>query len=475
MSKSQTQGIIWSAIERFSAQGIQFILSIIIALLVSPSDYGLIAMLTIFLSIAQSVIDSGFSNALIQKKNRTDIDYSTVFYFNICISILIYILFWYFSPFIASFYNEPQLTNIARYAGLNFIISAFAIVQRTQLTILLDFKSQAKITLVAITCGGGIGIYLAWTGYGVWSLVFQSLVTNFLTTLLLWCNTHWKPILVFSLQSFKQLFAFGSRLLLTGLLATIYSNLYSLVIGKFFNSQNLGFYNRMNTLASFPSSNITNIIARAVYPVQCNMQNNNVKLKTNFFQLLKISSFIIFPLMLGMAALSKPLTYVLLSEKWIPASYLLTLISFALMWNHVMYLNWQLLAVKGRSDLSFKSEIYKKIVSIVILCITIPLGIKAMCIGLICYSFFDMIIIIYFLKPLLSITHKEEVQILMPYIILSFSMFMIISLCISFIANYYLQLIIGFMIGFSYYIGMAYLLKLKELHLILNKIRKTHD
>ena len=145
------------------------------------------------------------------------------------------------------------------------------------------------------------------------------------------------------------------------------------------------------------------------------------------------------------------------------------------MWNHVMYLNWQLLAVKGRSDLSFKSEIYKKIVSIVILCITIPLGIKAMCIGLICYSFFDMIIIIYFLKPLLSITHKEEVQILMPYIILSFSMFMIISLCISFIANYYLQLIIGFMIGFSYYIGMAYLLKLKELHLILNKIRKTHD
>lgn len=474
MSSSQTQGIAWSAIERFSAQGIQFILSIIIARLVSPSDYGLIAMLTIFLSIAQSVIDSGFSNALIHKKNRTDVDYSTVFYFNIGISILIYLLFWHSSPFIASFYNEPLLTDVARYASLNFIISAFAIVQRTQLTILLDFKAQAKITLVAVTCGGVIGVYIAWGGYGVWALVFQSLVTNFLTTLLLWCNAHWKPLLVFSTQSFKQLFVFGSRLLLTGLLATIYNNLYSLVIGKYFNSQSLGYYNRMNTLASFPSSNITSIIARAVYPVQCDMQDDNIALKTNFLQLLKTSSFVIFPLMLGMAALSKPLIYVLLSEKWLPASHLLTIISFALMWNHIMFLNWQLLAVKGRSDLSFKSEIYKKIISVIILCITIPLGIEAMCIGLICYSFFDMAIIICFLKPLLSISHKEELRLLTPTTLLSFSMFAIISLCNAFIPNYYLQLIIGCMVGFSYYIGMAYLFKFKELQFILNKISKKH-
>lgn len=476
MSSSQTQGILWSAIERFSAQGIQFILSIIIARLVSPSDYGLIAMLTIFLSIAQSVIDSGFSNALIQKKDRSDVDYSTVFYFNIGISIFIYLIFWYSAPFIASFYNEPQLTDVARYVSLNFIISAFAIVQRTQLTILLDFKSQAKIALVAVTCGGSIGVYIAWAGYGVWALVIQSLVTNFLTTLLLWCNAHWKPLLVFSTQSFKQLFVFGSRLLLTGLLATIYNNLYSLVIGKFFNSQSLGYYNRMNTLASFPSSNITSIIARAVYPIQCNMQDNNIALKTNFFQLLKISSFVIFPLMLGMAALSEPLTYILLSEKWLPASHLLKIISFALMWNHIMFLNWQLLAVKGRSDLSFKSEIYKKIISIIILCITIPLGIEAMCIGLICYSFFDIVIIIYFLKPLLSINHKEELQLLMPFLFLSFSMYAIITFSIAYIPNYYLQLITGTGVGFFYYIGMAYLFKFKELHFILKKIsKKNHD
>lgn len=474
MQRSQTQGFIWSAIERFSAQGIQFILSIIIARLVSPSDYGLIAMLTIFLSLAQSVIDSGFSNALIQKQNRTDIDYSTVFFFNLFISLVIYIIFWFLSPFISSFYNEPQLTDVARFAGLNFIISALAIVQRTKLTISLDFKSQAKITLVSVICGGFIGVCIAWKGYGVWALVFQSLITNLLTTFFLWFNSKWYPSLAFSIQSFRELFSFGSRLLLTGLLATIYNNLYSLVIGKFFNSQSLGYYNRMNTLASFPSSNITSIISRVVYPIQCNMQNCNAELKMNFYQTLRISSFIIFPLMLGLAALSEPLTYVLLSEKWLPASRLLTIICFALMWNHIMFLNWQLLAVKGRSDLSFKSEILKKIVSIIILCVTIPMGVEAMCIGLVCYSFVDIFIIIFFLKPLLYITHKEEIKILAPSLILGTSMFLIITICINLLDNYYIQLIVGFIIGSIFYLGMAYILKFKELNFILNKVNFKH-
>lgn len=470
MSTTQTKGIIWSAIERFSGQGIQFILSIIIARLVSPSDYGLIAMLTIFLSLAQSFIDSGFTNALIQKPNRTEVDFSTVFYFNIIISILVYIFFWICAPLIAIFYNEPLLTNIARLAGLNLIISAFTIVQRTKLTIALDFKTQAKVTIISVLCGGIAGVYLAWNNYGVWALVCQSLLTSLLTSVLLWTNTHWKPLLTFSWQSFRQLFTFGSRILLTGLLATIYNNLYTLVIGKFFNSQNLGYYNRMNTIASFPSSNITNIISRAVYPIQCNLQNNNEELKKEFFKLLRLSSFIIFPMMLGLAALAKPLVYVLLSEKWLPAAPLLTIICFALMWNHIMFLNWQLLAVKGRSDLSFKSEILKKIVSVIILCVTIPFGVKVMCYGLICYSLFDMAIIIRFLKPILSISYNDEITLLLPIFILGIIMFGIITVFIHFVTNYYLQLLGGFIIGNIIYIGAAYLLKFSELKYLLKKI-----
>ena len=228
----------------------------------------------------------------------------------------------------------------------------------------------------------------------------------------------------------------------------------------------------MNTIASFPSSNITTIIARVVYPIQCSMQNDDEKLKNSFYKLLKVTSFIIFPLMLGLAALAHPLVYVLLSAKWLEAAPLLTIICFALMWNHIMFLNWQLLAVKGRSDLSFKSEIYKKVISIIILFVTIPLGIKAMCIGLVCYSLFDMIIIIYFLRPILSIKYKDEFRLLMPIFLLAVSMFGIIQISINYIPNYYIKLAVGIIIGSLYYISMACLLKIEALQYILNKLKK---
>lgn len=469
---NQTKGIIWSAIERFSSQGLQFILSIIIARLVSPADYGLIAMLTIFLAIAQSLVDCGFSNALIQKQDRNDTDYSTVFYFNSLISIFIYILFWLSSPFIALFYNEPELCTIARTAGINFIISALSIVQRTQMTISLNFKEQAKITLISVISGGIIGIILAWKNYGVWALVIQTLTTNLISTILFWIISKWRPLFVFSISSFNRLFSFGSKMLLTGLLATIYNNIYSLVIGKYFSSQDLGFYNRMNTLAAFPSSNITSIIARVVYPVQCEMQNDDEALKKSFIKLIKISSFIIFPLMLGVAALAQPLVYILLSEKWLQGAPLLIILCFALMWNHIMFLNWQILSVKGRSDLSFKSELIKKIISVIILITTIPLGIKGMCWGLIVYSICDIIIIIYFVRNILPIKYKDEFRALCPIFLLALSMYIIVTLITSIIPNYYLQFVIGIVIGVSFYIGCSYLLKFNELHLILMKISK---
>lgn len=468
------RSIVWSAIERFSGQGIQFILSIIIARLVSPSDYGLIAMLTIFLSVAQSLIDSGFSNALIQKKDRTETDYATVFYFNLVVSMGIYGIFWLVSPYIASFYNEPILKDVARLAGLNFILSAFSIIQRTKLIINLDFKTQAKISIISITISGFIGIYCAWKGLGVWALVFQSLINNTINTILLWLFSHWKPIFVFSISSFKRLFSFGSRMLLTGLLATFYNNMYSLVIGKFFTAQDLGYYNRMHSLAVFPSSNITSIIARAVYPIQCNIQDNNQILKESFFKLLRLSSFVIFPAMLGLAALSKPIILVLLSDKWVSASGLLTILCFALMWNHIMYLNWQILGVKGRSDLSFKSEVYKKIISVTILICTIPLGIRIMCIGMVVYSMIDILIIICFLKQVFPISHSEEYRIIFPLFLLSFAMFCIVSFCTSLITNPYMQIVIGLGLGICSYAGLAYFFKFPELYYYLHKLRRNN-
>lgn len=471
MSKSQTQGIIWSAIERFSSQGIQFILSIIIARLVSPSDYGLIAMLTIFLSIAQSLVDSGFSNALIQKIDRTEVDYSTVFYFSTITSIFIYIIFFYISPFISSFYNQPRLTIIAKVAGINFIISALSIIQRTKLTIDLNFKLQAKITLISVIVSGSVGVFMAYKGYGVWALISQTLLSNTLMTILYWAYIKWIPLCVFSIESFKKLFSFGSKILITGLLATLYNNLYSLVIGKFFNAESLGYYNRMNSISIFPSSNITSIISRAVYPVQCKMQNDNDKLKDNFYKLIKVSSFVIFPLMLGLAALSDPLISVLLSDKWIKGSSILKLLCYAMMWNHIMFLSWQLLAVKGRSDLSLKSEIIKKIISIIILVITIPFGIEIMCVGLIIYSFIDISIITTFLKPLIGIKYSELIKSILPPLSLAIIMYAIVYFTIQLITINFVQLIVGFIVGFISYIILSIIFKQKELFFIINKVR----
>ena len=233
--KQQTfTSVIWSAIERFSVQGVQFILSLIIARQLMPSDYGLIAMLSIFMAIAQCFVDSGFSSALIQKQNRTNIDFSTVFYFNIVIGICMYLVFIICAPLISKFYEQPILIEIITWLGLNFIINSFATVQSAILTINLNFRRQAFISLTAVIISGLIAIYLAINGYGVWTLVIQNLLAASINVVLLWITSKWRPQVLFSTQAFKELFSFGSKLLMGGLLHTIYSNLYTLTIGKIF-------------------------------------------------------------------------------------------------------------------------------------------------------------------------------------------------------------------------------------------------
>ena len=310
----------WSAVERFSVQGIQFFLSIIIARLVMPSDYGLIAMMTIFLSIAQTFVDSGLGQALIHKKDCNDVDYSTAFYLNVTIAVGAYGLLFVVSPYIANFYSQPELEIVLRFSSLNIVINSFSLVQKAKLARSVDFKTQAKASLSAVIVSGGLGVCLAYAGYGVWALVFQSIASSASNTVMLWILSKWRPLLVFSKESFKTLYGFGIKILFTGLLSTVYNNIYSLVIGKFYNSTLLGLYNRAYTLSQYPSSNLVNIISRVVYPIECAMQNDNEKLRQSFFKTIGVSSYLIFPLMIGLAVLSKPLVMVVLSPKWEGAS-----------------------------------------------------------------------------------------------------------------------------------------------------------
>lgn len=468
------KGVMWSAIERFSVQGIQFVLTIIIARLVLPSEYGLIAMLGIFLAIAQTFVDSGFSNALIQKKDRTEVDFSTVFYFNIFIALIIYGVLFAVAPYIASFYREPALTDVTRWVGLSLILNGLSVVQRAKLTVRVDFRTQAKASLVAVIVSGLIGVLLAYQGYGVWALVFQTLSSSFLNTLLLWTFAKWLPLWCFSWVSFKSLFSFGSKLLLSGLLHTIYINLYSLVIGRRYSAMDVGFYNRSYQLAGFPSINIVGIITRAIYPVQCEMQDDDERLNASFIQYLRMSCYIIFPLMTVLGVLAEPLVRLLLTDKWLPSAELLSILCFAYMWYPVMVINNQILNVKGRSDYFLRAEIIKKVVAIGILCATLPFGVRILCWGIVLYNFLDMGIIIYYSRKVISTGYEEQAQNIIPFFLLSLGMGISIYLSQVFLDGdtLLLRLALGCIVAFVIYILLGFIFRIREFQQVLLLIKK---
>lgn len=471
LTNKTVKSVAWSAVERFSVQAIQFTTSIILARLVAPSEYGLIAMLTIFIAIAQSFVDSGFSSALVQKNNRTEIDFSTVFYFNIAISLLVYIVLFISAPYIALFYKEPLLELVCKWMGLSLIIQGLSVVQIAKLTVLLDFKTQAKASLIAVAISGLLGVCLAYYGYGIWALVVQLLLNNLLNTFFLWIFAKWVPKLVFSLHSLKTLFSFGSKLLLSGLLHTIYINLYSLVIGRKYSANDVGYFNQSSQFARFPSVSLMAIISRAIYPIQCEIKDENDLLYSSFIQYLRMSCYIIFPIMIGIAVVAEPLISVLLTDKWLPMSDLLSVLCVAYMWNPIMVLNNQILNVRGRSDYFLKSEIIKKIAGIFILLITIPFGLTIMCIGIFVYSIFDMIIIIYYSKKVINIGYFKQLKSVLPIFSLSVGMGSIVYLSLLLISNVYFQLITGFLLGVVVYLSLSKLFNVREFNFLLLKFK----
>jgi len=413
-NSSNSLGFLWSAIERFSVQVVQFIFQIILARLLSPSDYGLIAMLAIFMAIAQTFIDAGFSNALIRKSERTDVDYCTVFYTNIGLSVVAYILLYLLSPAIAAFYKVPRLTSIARVYMLSLPIIAFGAIQRTQYTIKIDFKEQAIATLLGALCGGILGVILAVLRHGPWALVFSALATQTVTAAVFWLRSSWRPKLHFSLASFRSMFSFGSKLLLSGLLNTIYTNLYQMVIGKRFSSAELGYYSRADQFTQFPSSNISGILQRVTYPILCSLSNDEAALMENYRKYLRMSAIIIFPLMIGLAAVAEPFILLVLGPKWTFSAKILQILCFSYMWYPIHALNLNLLLVKGRSDLFLRLEIAKKIIGVSILAIAMNFNVLVMAVGTIASSLIALFINTYYSKKLAHYGLLQQIKDIMP-------------------------------------------------------------
>ena len=472
LKQATTKGLFWSSVERFSNQGVQFVFSIILARLLSPSDYGIIAMVTIFFAVAQSFVDSGFSNALVRKTDRVEEDLSTCFYFNIGVGIIAYIVLFLIAPLVANFYNQPILSSIIRITGLGVILNSLCVVQQALFTIKIDFKSQAKITLSATVISGIVGILLAYQGYGIWALVWQGVASSIVRMGLLWLMSKWRPRTGFSKSSFNYLFGYGSKLLASGLLDTIYNNIYPIVIGKFYNPAQLGNYSRALGWAQLPSANITSILQRVTFPVLSAIQDDSLRLQNSYRRLLKLSAFIVFPLMMGLAAIASPLIRVILTAKWDGCVLYLQILCFALMLYPIHAINLNLLQVKGRSDIFLRLEIIKKIIGVVILIITIPLGITAMCLGMVFSSIICLIVNTYYTSRFIDVGLLTQLKDLRIILINSLVMGGGIYILTSFIDIEGLKLVMGIVIGFLlYFIGSFYFSK-AELQEVISLIKK---
>jgi len=418
--KSKTlHALFWSFFERIGQQGIQFVISIILARLLLPEQFGLIAMLMIFMAIAQSFISSGFGQALIQKQDATHIDECSIFYFNIFVGFLVSGLLCIASPWIAGFYNQPLLVPLTCALSLNMIINAFGLVQTTLLTKQIDFKTQLKIRVIDTVLSGTIGIAMALNGFGVWSLVAQSLASNFFRTILLWFFNTWRPSLVFSLDSLRRMFTFGSRLLASGLLDTVFQNIYIVVIGKLFSPADLGFYSRAKRFQQLPVDNISSIISRVTFPVFSSVQDDKPRLKRGVRKALAMLVMINFPMMIGLAIVARPMVLLLLTEKWAPCIPYLQLLCVVGMLYPLHVINLNVLIAQGRSDLFFRLEILKKILIVIAIAVTYRWGITAMIYGQIATSCFSYILNSYYTGKMLDYPITEQIQDLIPSLTLA--------------------------------------------------------
>ena len=472
LGQKTIKGVLWSSVERFSMQGVHFLVTLVLANILTPADFGLIGMLVVFIAVSQSLIETGFSLALIRKQDRNNVDNSTVFYFSIVTSLLVYFLFYAIAPWVASFYNESQLTVLMRVLCIAVIVNSFSVIQRALYTATVNFKTQAKATTIAAILSGVLGIAFAIAGAGVWALVIQFLSNSLFNTVLLWYYSSWRPLLVFSWKSFKELYLFGFNLMLVGVLEALYQNSYQIIIGKFFSAENLGHFTQAKTFANFPSSNVSGILSRVTYPIMSGIQDDNERLSEVYRRIARIIAFGVFPLMCGLAALSVPTIHILIGSKWHFAAILMVPLSFSFMFYPIHAINMNVLQVKGKSKLYLKSEMIKKVISIAFLVGTIPFGIIVMCYGRIVSSILTLLVNMFYTSKQAEISLYALIKDLLPTLVLSLGMFFVVFMVIDSLDNYYAQLIVGIVVGTLMYLGGAYLLKIKELKYVYNLTKK---
>lgn len=453
LKQKTVKGVTWTFTEQVLTRGVNFLIGIILARLLSPTDYGLVGMLGIFLTISQTLINGGLTSALIQTKNPSEKDFSTVYIVNLVLSFVFYGLLFVLAPAIAHFYDQPLLKQLLRVISLILIIGALSSVHGTKLSIRLDFKTKTYISLIASVFSGVVGIVCAYKSMGVWALAAQNIASSIAITLLSLLFLRWIPRLEFSKESFKRLFGFSSKILASCLIHDIYSGSYSLVIGKRFSATDLGQFSRAGQFPGIANGTIMGALDKVAYPVLSKVQDDDALLIRVYDKYIQISCFIIFPILLGICGCAKPMVSLLLTDKWLPCVPFMQILCFSFLTECITKINLNLLFVKGRSDFVLRLEIIKKIIAFSILFISMFFSLKVMCYGQVLNAFIALYLNTHYTKKILGYSFGKQIKSVYPYFLISLIVLVEALFSSTLIHNNWVSLAVSVTVG-----GISYFL-----------------
>ena len=462
--KKQTRtAVYWDTFNKFSTQGLTILFSVILARLLSPNEFGIIALPLVFLAISQCLVDSGFSAALIRKPELSENDLNTAFCFNVLIGIVCYLTLFFASPYIAEFYGVPILSKLLKVTALATIFTPLQSVHLAILSRQLNYRIPAIISFVSCVLTGIVGIVLAYSGYGVWALVIQGVAGQILRLLMVWTMTSWRPRFIWSWDSFRYLFGFGSKVLSSGLIDVLYDNIYPVVIGKIYSMNDLGLYNRSIGYAKLPFSQINGMLDSISFPVLSKIQDDDDRMKTTFLRFLRLNIFILCPVMLSMSALAYPLIVLLITDKWISCIPLFKVLCFPIVLWPIQTLCFTLLKVKSRSDLMLILNIGIKVLGIIVLFFVVPYGIKYIGYAFVIHAVLSIPWILYYVDRVTNVSAISIIKVILPSLLLGITMFFLEELTMLLVTSLSAKLTLGALVGIAYYLLMAYVLKFPEL------------
>lgn len=468
LKNKTVKGVGWSAIDNVVQTGVTFLVSIVLARLLSPDDYGLIGIVAIFTTVSTALINGGFTTALIRKKDAREEDYCTAFYCNLGVSLVLYAIIFLCAPLIADFFGRVELISLTRVSSLGLVIGSLALVQQTRLTKRIDFKSQTKITLVASISSGVIGIIAAVLGAGVWSLVAQQLTNHILRTVMLWWINKWIPSLTFSKESFVDLFGFGWKMMVSSVLESVWKELYQAIVGKFYSPATLGQYTRSKQFSKLFSQNLTHVVQRVTYPVLSDIQDDKERMIAAYRRIIKMTMFVTAISMFFLGAIAAPLIYCLIGPKWDEAATYLPFICVVGSTYPLQAINLNMLKVQGRSDLFLGLEIVKKIIALGPLFVGAFIGIIPMLCASICTSIIAYFLNSYYSGKLLGYTSWMQIKDIAP----SYGLAIIIAVAVYFLKylpiTYWIVLPIQIIVGVMLFVLLCRMFKVEEYSELLN-------